>query len=516
MLTERKGISWVLPESLEPAPLIDDIGQVFSTAREAVSPTTRTWFDTFDWRLYQRGLFLFHDKDNYHLFQRESVDITAFLPQKGLHSPVFSWDFPVSRIRSILEPVVEMRSLLPLVTYTSLTTCLRIMNRDHKTVARVFLEEHKIPQHDVVLRTVTLRNIRGYEKDFKVLSRFFVNYGIQDKTDLLYPFIKGVKLCGRKPLDYSSKFELKLKKEYSALQAMILIYKHLLKVMHQNEAGVLDDLDSEFLHDFRVAVRRTRSGLGQVRNVLPTDITNRAKKDFAWLGSVTGPTRDLDVYLLYEQNYRARLPGDLQAGLDTFFADIRARRVEEYQKLIHHLKSSKCRRILDSWRDYLYSSGGGKEVKNSGRPVIELARDIIFRKYKKVMQDGTAITPASPDQNLHRLRIQCKKLRYTLEFFSSLFPRKEMKRVIKQLRRLQNNLGDFNDLSVQQDMLHNYRLALRPGSKKNQGLAASLGGLSTNLYHQQYRVRENFAPRFREFSASPNVKLYTTLFGKRA
>ncbi len=511
----RKSIIWALPESLESRPLVSDICEVFSTAREDVQATTRAWFDTFDWRLYQRGLFLFHDNSTWHLFGRDSEDIEASLPYKDLRGPLFSWDFPASRIRSILEPVIEMRSLLQLVVYTSSTTCLRVLNSDRKTVARVYLEEHKIPGHNCVLRTVKLQDVRGYDKNFKDLSRFFVNYGVRDRTDLLYPFIKGVEICGRKPLDYSSKFQLKLKPAYSSRQAMIRIYSHLLEAMLTNEAGVLDDLDSEFLHDFRVAIRRTRSGLGLVKNVLPPDIAGRAKKDFAWLGSVTGPTRDLDVYLLYEQNYRARLPEGLQGGLDIFFADIKARREKERRQLVHQLKSQKYRQVIGSWHDYLESNDGEESVEGAGRPVIEMAREIIFRKYKKVMKDGRAITPTSPDEKLHRLRIQCKKLRYILEFFSSLFPRKDMNRVIKQLKRLQNNLGDFNDLSVQQDMLRNYRISLRPGSRKNQDLAAALGGLSTNLYHQQKRVREQFGSRFGEFSAPGNAGLYNELFNKR-
>ena len=68
--------------------------------------------------------------------------------------------------------------------------------------------------------------------------------------------------------------------------------------MKDNEKGIIDDIDSEFLHDFRVAVRRTRSLLGQIRYVLPKRRVTRFKRDFAWLGEVTGPARDMDVYLL--------------------------------------------------------------------------------------------------------------------------------------------------------------------------------------------------------------------------
>jgi len=512
VLSGRKSTIWVLPESLEPDPLIADIGEVFPTVIEQVQTTLRTWFDTFDWRLYQRGFYLYYDGVDWNLLKKESEDVVASHTTKVASGTYFAWDFPASRIRSILEPILEMRRLLPLVVHDSSATCLRILNKDEKTVVQVFLEEHKLTDHKSVLRTVRLQNVRGYEKNFRELSRFLGNYGIRQKADLFYPFTKGVELGGRQPLDYTSRFDISLKPEFSARSAMIVIYRQLLDTMQRNESGVLDDLDSEFLHDFRVAIRRTRSGLGQVKKVLSKGITDRAKKDFAWLGSITGPTRDLDVYLLYEKNYRPRLPDGLQGGLDIFFADISERRIIARRKLVQHMQSGKYNQILSTWHDHLYSETENEEAENSGIPVVDLSRDIISQKYRKIIKDGKAITLSSPDEHLHRLRIECKKLRYILEFFSSLFPQKDMKQVIKLLKRLQNNLGEFNDLSVQQDMLRNYHTTLRPGSRKNQDLAASLGGLLTNLYHEQQKVRSGFALRFSEFSADGNALLYKKLF----
>ena len=51
------------------------------------------------------------------------------------------------------------------------------------------------------------------------------------------------------------------------------IYSHLLKAIKDNEQGTIADTDSEFLHDFRVAVRRTRTGLSQLKVVLPDNIS---------------------------------------------------------------------------------------------------------------------------------------------------------------------------------------------------------------------------------------------------
>jgi CHAD domain-containing protein len=128
------------------------------------------------------------------------------------------------------------------------------------------------------------------------------------------------------------------------------------------------------------------------------------------------------------------------------------------------------------------------------------------------LKDGSAIKRSSPDEDLHQLRIQCKKLRYILEFFTSLFPPAEMKLAIKQLKRLQDNLGTFNDLSVQQEMLQQYLAGIRPGSKKSQQLAIAIGGLLTTLFHEQQKARKGFYKRFHQFSCEENQQLYTKLF----
>ena len=106
-----------------------------------------------------------------------------------------------------------------------------------------------------------------------------------------------------------------------------LILTHLLHTMEANEAGVREDLDSEFLHDFRVAIRRTRSGLSQIKDVLPKSITREFAERFANLGSQTNRLRDLDVYLLQQESYRRMLGPDIRPALAPLFDEL-ARQVK--------------------------------------------------------------------------------------------------------------------------------------------------------------------------------------------
>ena len=68
-------------------------------------------------------------------------------------------------------------------------------------------------------------------------------------------------------------------------------------VIAANVSGVVRDLDSKFLRDLRVAVRRTRSVLKLTGDVLPDGIVECYGPEFKWLADLTGPTRDLDVFL---------------------------------------------------------------------------------------------------------------------------------------------------------------------------------------------------------------------------
>lgn len=503
---------WAVPETLEVRRLVADLKNAFQVRLAKRQVRARKWFDTDDWRLYRRNLLLFLEHRKWHLVHLDTELLLATFSGEKCENFRYPWDFPVSRMKVLLEPIVSIRSVLPLVTQKSSTIPICILNQERKTIAQVCFADHTVRENGSVFQSITLKGVRGYDDSFKDVSSFFAACGIKEEIASDAFFVEGVRSTGRLPLDYTSKFSVTLQPEMTGREAMVIIFRHLLDVMRHNEQGVICDLDTEFLHDFRVAIRRTRSGLGQVKEVLPATVVEKVKKDLSWLGDITGAIRDLDVYLLDQEKYMNRLPEKLRPYLRLFFVEIARRRKKEQKQLVGSLRSRKYRQVIDHWYTYLYGSEQGGKTINSRRPVIELAREIISRKYKRVMKNGNAITNASPDEDMHRLRIQCKKLRYTLEFFSSLFAAGEINMAVKQLKILQDNLGMFNDLSVQQDMLRTYLAGLKPGSRQNQELATAIGGLLTNLHHEHQNVRKGFAAKFHHFSSEKNQLLYAKLF----
>ena len=469
------------------------------------------FFDTFDWRLYAENMLFFLKDQQFHL--RDFADNALITPLRLTAGAPRVWkELPDSDIKTLLQPIIEMRALLAQTSFSLTTEKILVLNRDKKIVASLTFSEMSSNGDESTYRSVDLRAVRGYNKWFLKLSRDLEAFGNARPDTLVHLLTTSLAASGRAPLDYTSGLSLKLQPEMTGLSAARTIYRTLFETMQTNLPGILDDLDSEFLHDFRVAVRRTRSALALIKDVIDPEVTARFKEDFRYLGQITGPVRDLDVYLLCEENYKSRLPGYLLEGLHSFFNDLKSQRRVEQKKLIRALNAPRAQAILDDWQQFLESEDENNQAKHSQTPVEQLAKTIITKRFKRVLQDGSAITDQSPDEALHKLRIQGKKLRYVLEFFSSLFPEQEMKKLIRQLKILQNNLGDFNDLSVQQDMLKYTLSVMKPGTVKNKKTSASIGGLLTNLYHEHQQVRARFAESFASFSAPKNKKLYNKIF----
>jgi CHAD domain-containing protein len=503
--------TWFLPESLRAEALLASLAAEFSAVPAPEYAATVTYADSFDWRLYRRGYILHCHDTAWTLYHGDSGEVTVQQGGPQLHRSCFSDDFPPGKLREAIEPLLSMRCLLPLATVSLVGRQFRLLNQDEKTVARVVFEEQQPMPSKTVFRMLRLFGIRGYDREMAKVRTLLENNGLTTPASPLIGFEEGCRALDRRPLDYTSKFSLNLDDSLTSRQAMVRIYRYLLAAMTRNLPGVLDDLDSEFLHDFRVAIRRTRSGLSLVKNVLPAAVVESFAKDFAQLGRITGPTRDLDVYLLRRETYPARLPAVLQPGLKAFFDDLAERRHKELKKMVRDLRAKKTRTIFAKWRRYL-ASQDRDPASEAGTPVGALAGKIIYRRFKRVMKDGQALSADTPDADVHRLRIQCKKLRYVIEFFSTLYPDKEIQALVRQLKKLQDVLGVFNDLSVQQEMVAQILEKRRAESHRDLEIAAALGGLMQSLFEEQLALRRHFEDVFTRFSDPENSALFARLF----
>ncbi|MEA1998587.1 MAG: CHAD domain-containing protein [Euryarchaeota archaeon] len=512
----EKRIFFTLLEDKTHQDLIHTVSESYLIAHDPPTTMRKRYFDSFDWLLYKENFVLLKRDDTIYLEDLKSFEVVAECHWRHKEEARFWWDFPDCELKTKLNECLDVRALLPFLTFVQRREKLYILNNDEKTVLRLYLDEINL-NGDVSstesIRTVTLDPVRGYEDAFRGFHQFLERLKVAEPCENLFDLM--LKQPRRKPGDYSSKVKVALTRDMggSAATRKILIY--LLKVMKQNEDGVIRDIDTEFLHDFRVSGRRTRSALSQIKDVFPEVELDRFKQDFRVLGQYSNKLRDLDVYLHNKGQYLAMLPENLRPGLDPFFMDLRKERENELIRFVELLRSDFYRLLVSDWESFLVSDAAHEAARtliNAEEPVITLAKTFIWRRYKKIMKVGAKIDNNLPDEKLHRLRIQCKKLRYLLEFFASLFPFDEITLLTKQLKQFQDNLGEFNDLSVQRNTLKEYLDTIVPESDRAILVAAAIGGLITNLNMRQQHVRAEFSDQFRLFGQKKNTKLVKQLF----
>jgi CHAD domain-containing protein len=282
--------------------------------------------------------------------------------------------------------------------------------------------------------------------------------------------------------------------------------------MRDNAPGLLDDVDTEFLHDFRVAVRRTRSTLKLGRPTLPPVMRAQWEPAFKSLGDLTTPVRDLDVYELELPTMAGWLLAADPADLEPFAAYLRRRRTVARRTLVRHLRPTEFERQMADWEAALRSLA---DPATDGPAITagELADRSIRRAHRRVLKAGAAISAQSEARDLHTLRKRCKELRYALGVFKPVIDKAARKKSVADLKALQDVLGRFQDCEVQ-------RLALRDFAEEmtGDGTAAAamlaVGELIGHLDAEQDQARRDLDGSFARFARPASRRRLRALGGR--
>lgn len=466
----------------------------------------RQYLDSFDWRLYQKGYICGIDSHGLeHLFFLQ--------PKKADHS---IWEFPLDNppkfphdithpsCQKLLNDILGIRALITVAVINIKRWEILVLNKENKTLARLYIESYSIEgQADArsIPDRLIIFPVRGYKKVFQDILHYItqhVHVSCADNT----LFAEVLTVAGQTPGTSALTITQKLTDSLNAREAVQIILTYLLNVMQANEQGIRNAIDTEFLHDYRVAVRRTRSILGQIKQVFPDKVTDHFKQAFRWLGMITGPTRDLDIYLLTFDEYMRELPAGLQNDLLPFRHFLQRHWKVEHERLCKTLESSRYHKLIGEWQHALENKNFRTHTAiNAEKPAKQVAHQSIWKLYKKILKEGMSITEQSRDEDLHELRKTCKKFRYLIEFFHDYYPDKQIKKALKTLKLLQANLGDFQDLSIQITQLNRFAQDMQ-----NEGLAETktimaMGVLVEKLITRKQAVRAQFRACFREFTS---------------
>jgi CHAD domain-containing protein len=530
------------------AGVLAELDQVFSVAEERTAGAMRrTWLDTFDWRLHNAGLILEHEQTRRGarlLLTRHDGSTVAEQPVTGWQSlrPSMPADLPAGALRDTVTPLAAPRALIPAAKAVTTRTVHRLMNPDGKTVTRLLVDRgtvtgvpaaHRIagpadriagPAHHAGELPIflSIAEVRGYPGQARrAASRIAAAPGVRPAGETV--FATALSALGRHPGDYTGKVEAAVYAGMPGAVAVASVLLNLLDTLERNVAGVLRDIDTEFLHDLRVSVRRTRSAIKLLGDVLPVELIAHYRDEFKWVGDLTTPVRDLDVHLLGFRDMADSLVAATPGDIEPFHGFLARRRAQEFRQLSAGLRSTRFRAIIHDWRKALVEVRDAPGRKLAAPVASALAADRTARSYRRIAQRGAAITPQSPPESLHDLRKRCKELRYLLEFFASLYSPADYRRVLGDLKKLQDCLGEFQDSEVQREEIGAFAEAIlaesvrvRPMPRSWAAPAATLlamGEIAAGLAVRQREARAGFGRRFAGFAGPAGRQRIATLLG---
>jgi len=219
-----------------------------------------------------------------------------------------------------------------------------------------------------------------------------------------------------------------------------------------NTPAALAGEDIEGVHQVRVGLRRFRSALSLFKRYLPAAQREWLKGEARWLLSELGPVRDLDVFaveLLPPVAIRRQM-----RTVRTLSDAVRPARALAHGKAAAALDSARARRFLSRLEVWL-AGRGWRSAGEAKDPRTATAQSFALRalnkRLVKILARGKRIDHL-PVPELHQLRIAVKKVRYGIEFFHDVLPKRRAARLAETLKNLQDSLGRLNDLDVAREI----------------------------------------------------------------
>lgn len=252
---------------------------------------------------------------------------------------------------------------------------------------------------------------------------------------------------------WSRASKLHLTPEMTAAESFRIIVFESLSHLTANHDCARLNLHIEGVHQCRIALRRLRSAFKTYRPVLLSERIQPIEEAVIWVLETLGLARDLDVLqteLLVPATEALGQSGESAALMSM----LESKRASAYGAVSQALTNARYGRLLTDLCDLgSVQLGKWREACSSpDLPIAEVASPALTLAHQKLLKRGTGFETLSEAER-HKVRIALKRLRYTLEFFATLFHGESKKNYIKRVARLQDDLGHMNDIAAANRML---------------------------------------------------------------
>jgi CHAD domain-containing protein len=253
------------------------------------------------------------------------------------------------------------------------------------------------------------------------------------------------------------------------------------------------------VHQIRIATRRLRVALRLFGTMLPVKTAARLRKELRWLARGLSDVRDLDVHNKALRQHIRQSGNDVVEGLGGYELALQRERAAARDELKSLFTSARYEQVIASlgalldgapssaalrrWRTFTVRKGAVKYLKHTRRRVLKLGRKI---------DDDTGV------EELHRLRIRAKRLRYALEFFANVYPR--LLPAAEGTKALQDVLGEQQDARTARRRVLAYTRTLRAqGEDKEHAAPAALRTWRAAQTQRATHAREQLADEWQRF-----------------
>jgi CHAD domain-containing protein len=272
-----------------------------------------------------------------------------------------------------------------------------------------------------------------------------------------------------------------------------------LEVVRDGVAPARDhpDEDPEHVHQLRVATRRAGAALRIFADCLPEKAFRAARKALRRLRRAAGAARDWDVFLMALAELPWPADDKRRPAVDFLHGYAVAQRAAAQETLRQACPDHPAEgaRLLARTVAAVHRPHGEAQT------LSDLARPWLGGLLRQL--DAAAAADLDDYDNLHRVRILGKRLRYAMEVFADCFEPAFREEVYPEVKRMQGILGNVNDSHVAGGRLAELAGRLRQGPAGQwQRLAPGLDALLRQHRRRLPRERRRFVEWWRQWHAT--------------
>ncbi len=353
-------------------------------------------------------------------------------------------DFSIKENISI-EDLIYPRKLITFYSKNLTYQHYNVLDKDEKVTLSLFkfkiVSDKNIENYTFIL----LIPKKGYEEESKALASLLESNGFEilDSVSIINLFSK-LRIIN----NYKSKIINPFRKKDNIYISLQKIFLGEIEILKSNIHGVVKDIDTEFLHDYRVSIRRSMSIFKDFKYLFPKEIYLVNKAFLSNIFKFTNNLRDLDVFLLFLHNYK---DGDID--IKSIEKTVKDKRGEALGNVKVFFKSDEHKKSLSKW-DMFVNKGLIDIMRNAENFTVKKSVKKVLKKKIKFLKELNIDYDNISNEELHSIRILCKHFRYIAEHFQSIFNDEASHNFIETMKNFQDYLGKNQDISFQINMLN--------------------------------------------------------------